>query len=114
MRKFLVIGILAVALIILLGFVLYSGGPGNAVSQTDAVSVQNADEDGDHKCGTECEDCPEKLEGDCTGHDIDAVDHVEKTKCEDHGVEHEKGSKECEELKAAGKCPHKCPGHKTK
>lgn len=113
MKKFLVIGIIALGLVVL-GFALYSGGPKQAVSQTDAVTVQNADEQTSDKCGDNCADCPEKMEGECSGHSVEAADCPETEKCTDRAVEHEKGSKECEELKAAGKCPHTCPGHKTK
>lgn len=113
MRKFLVIGVIALAVVVLLGLALYNGGPNNAVSKTDEATVQNAEDQAKEACVDNCDDCPEKVEGECSGHDVDAVGH-EDVKCEDHDTVHEKGSKECEELKAAGKCPHKCPGHSAK
>jgi len=117
MKKYFAIGILVLTLIILVGFVVLNDRPDTAVSQTEEVAVKQADQKATDECGDNCENCPEKMKGECKGHSVEAADCPEKCtgaeKCTEHGNAHEKGSKECQELKAAGKCPHKCPGHKA-
>ncbi len=63
------------------------------------------------ECADNCANCPENIDGECTGQDHTEI-YIKD--CDSHVPVHEKGSKECEELQATGKCPGKCPHHQAK
>jgi len=98
LKKFGIIGIILLAVIILVGFVVINGG-NKEKATPETVTIKNAETE---ECLDDCENCLENMEGDCTGMDHSDV-HIKAADA------HEKGSKECQETIEAGKCPGKCP-----
>jgi hypothetical protein len=104
LKKFGIIGVILLAVVVLVGFALMKGSDkGKANAET--VTINNAETE---ECGDSCENCPESLEGECSGHE-ESEAHIKDKDCDSHTPEHEVGSKECKELQEAGKCPGKCP-----
>ena len=98
MKKFGIIGVLILAVVILVGFVVLNGSDKDK-AKTESVTIKNAETE---ECLDDCENCPENMEGECTGTEHSDV-YVKDAQ------PHEKGSKECQETIKAGKCPGKCP-----
>lgn len=105
MKKFSIIGIIVLALVILVGFVL-SGNNSKKSAQQETVTIKNAETKSSDDCLDDCADCPENEDGDCTG---DEAGNVHVKDAASNAPEHEKGSSECVEAQKSGKCPGKCP-----
>ena len=102
MKKFGIISVIMLAVIILVGFIVLNGGEKNK-AKTETVTVKNAETE---ECMDDCANCPENMEGECTGTEHSDV-YVKEAPA------HEKGSKECQETIEAGKCPGTCPHSQT-
>jgi hypothetical protein len=106
MKKFAIIGIIVLALVILVGFVL-SGNNSKKSVASETVTIKNPDTESAEECLDDCANCPESESGECaTGPeagDVRVKDASSKS------LEHEKGSPECLEAQKSGKCPGKCP-----
>jgi len=104
-KKFSIIGIIVLALVILVGFVLSGNNNKKSVAQ-ETVTIKNAETKSSDECLDDCSKCPENENGECTGNeagDFQVKDATSNT------PEHEKGSPECIEAQKSGKCPGKCP-----
>jgi hypothetical protein len=104
-KKFSIIGIIVLALVILVGFVLSGNNHKKSVAQ-ETVTIKNAETKSSEECLDDCAKCPENENGECTGDEADEA-QVKDGTC--NTPEHEKGSPECIEAQKSGKCPGKCP-----
>jgi len=109
LKKFGIIAIIVLALAVLAGFVLLNGGDTKAAKQ-ESAEIQSVEQQSHEECLDDCENCPENIDGECTGNESDDV-YIKDEGSNPHG--HEKGSPECVELQKSGKCPGKCPHSKT-
>lgn len=106
MKKFGIIGIIVLALVILVGFVL-SGNNSKKSVASETVTIKNSEAESAEECLDDCANCPESESGDCaTGSEAGDV-HIKDAASKN--AEHEKGSPECIETQKSGKCPGKCP-----
>jgi hypothetical protein len=104
-KKFSIIGIIVLALVILVGFVLSGNNNKKSVAQ-ETVTIKNTETKSSDECLDDCANCPENENGECTGEEAGDV-QVEDATSKTH--DHEKGSPECIEAQKSGKCPGKCP-----
>lgn len=106
MKKFSIIGIIVLALVILVGFVL-SGNNSKKSVAPETVTVKNSEAENAEECLDDCANCPESESGDCaTAADAGDV-HIKDAPSTN--AAHDKGSPECLDAQKSGKCPGKCP-----